>query len=29
MEYPIYDITFNPAEDIGMSAISFVDYPAI
>lgn len=29
MEYPIYDITFDPTQDIGMSAISFVDYPAI
>ena len=29
MEYPIYDITFDPSQDIGMSAISFVDYPAI
>lgn len=29
MEYPIYDITFDPSNDIGMSAISFVDYPAI
>lgn len=29
MEYPIYDIVFDPTYDIGMSAISFVDYPAI
>lgn len=29
MEYPIYDITFDPTQDMGLSAISFVDYPAI
>ena len=29
MEFPVYDITFYPTQDIGMSAISFVDYPAI
>lgn len=29
MTLPIYDIVFNPAEDIGLTAISFVDLPAI
>lgn len=29
MTLPIFDITFNPAEDIGLTAISFVDFPAI
>ena len=29
MTLPIFDITFNPAEDIGLTAISFVDMPAI
>lgn len=29
MEFPVYDITFDPTQDIGMSAISFVDQPAI
>lgn len=29
MEFPVYDIVFDPTYDIGMSAISFVDYPAI
>jgi len=29
MEYPIYECTFDPSKDIGLSAISFVDYPAI
>lgn len=29
MEYPIYDIQFDPNTDIGMTAISFVDLPAI
>ena len=29
MQYPIYEITFNEEEDLGMTAISFVDYPAI
>lgn len=26
---PIYDISFDPSVDLGMTAISFVDYPAI
>lgn len=29
MQYPVYEITFNENEDLGMTAISFVDYPAI
>ena len=29
MKYPVYDIEFNPETDLGMTAISFVDYPAI
>lgn len=29
MTLPIFDIVFNPAEDIGLTAISFVDLPAI
>ena len=29
MNYPVYEITFNENEDLGMTAISFVDYPAI
>lgn len=28
-QYPIYDITFDPSNDIGLTAISFVDAPAI
>lgn len=28
-EYQIFDITFDPNEDLGMGAVSFVDYPAI
>lgn len=28
-EYQIFDITFDPAEDLGLSAVSFVDMPAI
>lgn len=27
--YPIYDITFDPTQDLGLTAISFVDMPAI
>lgn len=29
MNYPVYEISFNENEDLGMTAISFVDYPAI
>ena len=29
MTLPIYDITFDPSNDIGLTAISFVSYPAI
>lgn len=29
MQYPVYEISFNEDEDLGMTAISFVDYPAI
>ena len=29
MEYKIFDATFNPEEDLGLTAISFVDEPAI
>lgn len=29
MEYKIFDATFNPEEDLGLTCISFVDYPAI
>lgn len=29
MKYPIYDIQFDPSNDIGLTAISFVDAPAI
>lgn len=28
-EYQIFDITFDPAEDLGLGAVSFVDMPAI
>ena len=29
MEYKIFDATFNPEEDLGLTCVSFVDYPAI
>lgn len=29
MQYPVYEISFDENEDLGMTAISFVDYPAI
>lgn len=29
MRYPVYDIEFDPERDLGMTAISFVTYPAI
>ena len=29
MKYPVYDIEFDPERDLGMTAISFVTYPAI